>query len=66
MASSAANRAASLCARLRPWQLVISFAVKTLRRYRLPTSPRVVLDLLNGHDIASDADTVPVNPARRR
>ena len=37
-ASLAANLAASLCTRLRPWQSLISLAVKTLRRYRSPNA----------------------------
>ena len=65
-ASLAANRAASLCTRLRPWQSLISLAVKTLRRYRSPNvaSESWTSSIVN--DVASDADAAPVDLARQR
>src|SRR6202042_1990851 len=45
---------------------VVDFARrKNLAQVPVPERRQRVLDILNGHDIASDADAVPVNLARQ-
>jgi len=45
--------------------VIDSLAVKNLAQVPVPKRRKGVLDILDGHDIAADADAVPVNLARQ-